>query len=78
VGIPAVRRDPVVQQTLLGGLWGAGPLPVDRMRTIQLLAEDNHPDTLQWLAELYRSDSEDARQDAGRLLANRCSCTALG
>jgi hypothetical protein len=69
-GVLALRHDPVVQQTLLDGLRGTGPLPVARERAIQLLAEDDHLDNLPWLDELYASDSEDVRQEAVRLMGS--------
>lgn len=47
-----------------------GPLPVERGRAIQLLAEDDHLDNLPWLEELNKSDSEDARQEAVRLMGS--------
>lgn len=58
VSILAQQHDPVVQETLLQGLRGDGPLPVARERAILLLAEDDHLDNLPWLQELYRSGSE--------------------
>lgn len=66
----AVQHDPEVQQTLLAGLQGNGPLPVARERAIQLLAEDDHLDNLPWLQQLYSSDSDDARQEAVRLMGS--------
>jgi hypothetical protein len=70
VGILAQRHDPVVQETLLQGLRGEGPLPVERERAILLLAEDDHLDNLPWLQELYRSGSEDAREEAVRFMGS--------
>ena len=66
----AVSHDPDVQQTLLDGLNGAGALPVARDRAIQLLAEDDHLDNLPWLRELYDQGSDDARQEAVRLMGS--------
>lgn len=66
--ILAQQHDPVVQQTLLEGLRGDGPLPVDRERAIRLLAEDDHLDNLPWLLELYSSGSEGARAEAVRFM----------
>jgi hypothetical protein len=66
----ALRHDAEVQQVLLAGLRGDGPLPVPRERAIQLLAEDDHLDNLPWLHELYRSESDDARQEAVRLMSS--------
>jgi len=65
----AVQHDPEVQQTLLAGLQGDGPLPVPRERAIQLLAEDDHLDNLPWLRELYAGGSDDERQEAVRLMS---------
>jgi hypothetical protein len=65
-----VQHDPEVQQTLLAGLRGEGVLPVSRESAIQLLAEDDHVDNLPWLRELYAGGSEDARQEAVRLMAS--------
>jgi HEAT repeats len=70
VGILAQRHDPVVQETLLQGLRGEGPLPVERERAILLLAEDDHLDNLPWLQDLYRSGSEDAREQAVRFMGS--------
>jgi DNA-binding NarL/FixJ family response regulator len=70
VGILAQRHDPVVQETLLQGLRGEGPLPVERERAILLLAEDDHLENLPWLQELYRSSSEDAREQAVRFMGS--------
>lgn len=70
VGILAQRHDPVVQETLLQGLRGEGPLPVERERAILLLAEDDHLDNLPWLQELFRSGSEDARAEAVRFMGS--------
>jgi HEAT repeat protein len=70
VGILAQRHDPVVQETLLQGLRGEGPLPVERARAILLLAEDDHLDNLPWLQELYGSGSEDAREQAVRFMGS--------
>jgi hypothetical protein len=70
VGILAQRHDPVVQETLLRGLRGEGPLPVERERAILLLAEDDHLDNLPWLQELYGSGSEDAREQAVRFMGS--------
>ncbi len=65
----AVRHDPEVQQVLLAGLEGDGPLPVSRERAILLLGEDDHLDNLPWLEELYASGSDDLRQEAVRLMS---------
>ena len=65
----AVRHDPEVQQVLLTGLKGDGPLPVARERAILLLGEDDHLDNLPWLEELYASGSDDLRQEAVRLMS---------
>jgi HEAT repeat protein len=65
----AVRHDPEVQQVLLAGLAGDGPLPVSRERAILLLGEDDHLDNLPWLEELYASGSDDLRQEAVRLMS---------
>jgi HEAT repeats len=70
VGILAQQRDPVVQETLLQGLRGEGPLPVARERAILLLAEDDHLDNLPWLQDLYRSGSEDVREQAVRFMGS--------
>ncbi|HWI01816.1 MAG TPA: HEAT repeat domain-containing protein [Propionibacteriaceae bacterium] len=70
VGILALEHDPVVQETLLQGLRGDGPLPVERERAILLLAEDDHLDNLPWLQELYRSGSEGAREQAVRFMGS--------
>jgi HEAT repeat protein len=70
VGILAQRHDPVVQETLLQGLRGDGPLPVERERAILLLAEDDHLDNLPWLQELYSSGSESARAQAVRFMGS--------
>lgn len=66
----ATRHDPEVQQVLLAGLRGDGPLPVERERAIQLLAEDDHLDNLPYLQELYESGSPEARQEAVRLMGS--------
>jgi hypothetical protein len=70
VGTLAGQHDPEVQQVLLKGLEGTGALPVDRERAIQLLAEDDHLDNLPWLRELYDGGSDDARQEAVRLMGS--------
>jgi hypothetical protein len=70
VSILALQHDPVVQETLLDGLRGDGPLPVERERAIQLLAEDDHLDNLPWLQEMYRSGSESAREEAVRFMGS--------
>jgi hypothetical protein len=70
VGLLAQRHDPVVQETLLQGLRGDGPLPVEREQAILLLAEDDHLDNLPWLQELYRSGSESAREQAVRYMGS--------
>ncbi len=70
VSILAQQHDPVVQETLLEGLRGDGPLPVERERAIQLLAEDDHLDNLPWLQEMYRSGSESAREEAVRFMGS--------
>ncbi|MGN9914252.1 HEAT repeat domain-containing protein [Phytohabitans sp. LJ34] len=66
----ALQHDPVVQDTLIQGLRGDGPLPVERERAIMLLAEDDHLDNLPWLREMYRGGSEDARQAAVRYMGS--------
>jgi HEAT repeat protein len=76
VGILAVQHDPEVQQILLAGLQGDAALPVDRERAIQLLAEDDHLDNLPWLHELYDSGSDDARQEAVRLMGSYAAASA--
>jgi hypothetical protein len=70
VAILAQKHDPVVQETLLRGLRGDGPLPVERERAILLLAEDDHLDNLPWLQELYRSGSASAREQAVRFMGS--------
>jgi HEAT repeat protein len=70
VTVLAQQQDPVVQETLLGGLRGDRPLPVERNRAIQLLAEDDHLDNLPFLQEMYREGSEDARQEAVRFMGS--------
>lgn len=70
VDILAVQHDPEVQQTLIAGLMGDSPLPVERERAIQLLAEDDHLDNLPRLRELYDGGSDDARQEAVRLMGS--------
>ena len=70
VGILALEHDPVVQETLLAGLRGDGPLPVERERAILLLAEDDHLDNLPWLQELYRTGSEGEREQAVRFMGS--------
>jgi HEAT repeats len=70
VSILAGQHDPEVQQVLLTGLKGTGTLPVERERAIQLLADDDHLDNLPWLEELYESGSDDARQEAVRLMGS--------
>jgi HEAT repeat protein len=77
VGILAVQHDPEVQQILLAGLQGSGPLPVARERAIQLLAEDDHLDNLPWLQELYDSGSDGARQEAVRLMGSYAEATEM-
>lgn len=71
----AVQHDPEVQQVLLAGIEGSGTLPVERERAIQLLAEDDHLDNLPWLQELYDGGSEDARQEAVRLMGSYPAAT---
>lgn len=66
----ALRHDAEVQQTLLSGLRGDETLPVEREHAIRLLAEDDHLDNLPWLRELYASESDDARQEAVRLMSS--------
>lgn len=66
----AVTHDPEVQQVLLAGLKGEGPLPVPRDRAIALLAEDDHLDNLPWLEELYETGSDAQRQEAVRLMSS--------
>ena len=70
VAILAGQHDPEVQQLLLRGLEGTGTLPVARERAIQLLAEDDHLDNLPWLKQLFESGSDDARQEAVRLMGS--------
>jgi HEAT repeat protein len=70
VGLLAQRHDPVVQETLLQGLRGDGPLPVEREQAILLRAEDDHLDNLPWLQELYSSGSESARAQAVRFMGS--------
>jgi hypothetical protein len=65
----AAEHDEVVQQVLADGLEGDGPLPVERNRAIELLAEDDHLDTLPWLRELYTSAAEGDRASAVRYMA---------
>lgn len=65
----AVTHDPEVQQVLLAGLKGEGPLPVPRGRAIELLADDDHLDNLPWLEELYETGSDAQRQEAVRLMS---------
>ena len=65
----AVRHDPEVQQILLAGLQGDGPLPVPKERAIVLLGEDDHLDNLPLLKELYAGGSDDMRQEAVRLMS---------
>jgi HEAT repeat protein len=65
----AVRHDPEVQQVLLAGLKGDGPLPVSKERAILLLGEDDHLDNLPWLEQLYAGGSDDLRQEAVRLMS---------
>jgi HEAT repeat protein len=66
----AQEHDPAVQETLLAGLRGEGPLPVERERAILLLAEDDHLDNLPWLEELYRDGSDATRAEAVRFMAS--------
>lgn len=75
VAILAVQHDREVQQVLQAGLRDEGPLPVERERAIQLLAEDDHLPNLPWLQELYKSDSSDARQEAVRLMGSYPAAT---
>jgi hypothetical protein len=70
VSILAQEHDPVVQETLLAGLRGGRPLPVDREEAILLLAEDDHLDNLPWLRELYQSGSPGAREQAVRFMGS--------
>jgi HEAT repeat protein len=70
VSILAQEHDSVVQELLLAGLRGDGPLPVERERAILLLAEDDHLDNLPWLQELYRSGSEREREQAVRFMGS--------
>jgi hypothetical protein len=70
VGILAAHHDPEIQQTLRDGLEGRAPLPVEREQAIQLLAEDDHLDNLPLLRELYDGGSDDARQEAVRLMGS--------
>ena len=65
----AVTHDPEVQQVLLAGLKGEGPLPVPRDRAIALLADDDHLDNMPWLEELYETGSNAQRQEAVRLMS---------
>jgi hypothetical protein len=64
----AAEQDEVVQQVLVDGLRGRGPLPVGRNRAIELLAEDDHLDTLPWLRQLYASTEEGDRAAAVRFM----------
>ncbi len=87
----AAEHDEVVQQALTDGLDGPGPLPVERNRAIELLAEDDHLDTLPWLRELYTSAEEGdratavrfmgvhpaAEDDVARILRDRTETTAV-
>jgi hypothetical protein len=87
----AAEHDEVVQQALTDGLEGTGPLPVERGRAIELLAEDDHLDTLPWLRELYGSEEEGdratavrfmgvhraAEDDVARILRDRTETTAV-
>ena len=66
----AVLHDPEIQQVLLAGLRGDGPLPVERARAIQLLGEDDHLDNLPWLRELFDGGSDAERQEAVRLMGS--------
>ena len=66
----AQQHDPEVQQVLQQGLAGRGSLPVERIRAVQLLAEDDHLDNLALLQELNSSDSVDERQEAVRLMGS--------
>jgi hypothetical protein len=75
VSILAVRHDPEVQQVLSAGLKGTRTLPVERERAIQLLAEDDHLDNLPWLRELYEGGSDEARQEAVRLMGSYPAAT---
>lgn len=75
VEILALRHDPEVQQVLVAGLERTRPLPVERARAIQLLADDEHLDNLPWLQELYESGVEDARQEAVRLMGSYPAAT---
>jgi HEAT repeat protein len=70
VSILAQRHDPVVQETLLAGLRGDRPLPVDRELAVRLLAEDDHLDVLPLLLEMYRTGSPDAKQEAVRFMGS--------
>jgi len=70
VGVLAQENDEVVQQALLNGLQGDGPLPVGRARAIELLAEDDHLDNLPWLQELFRSDEASDRVAAVRYMGS--------
>jgi HEAT repeat protein len=64
----AAEQDEVVQQVLVDGLQGRVPLPVERNRAIELLAEDDRQDTLPWLRQLYASTQEGNRVTAVRLM----------
>ncbi|WP_448624137.1 HEAT repeat domain-containing protein [Geodermatophilus sp. URMC 64] len=70
VSILAQRHDPVVQESLLAGLRGDRPLPVDRERAVRLLAEDDHVDVLPLLQDMYREGSPDAKQEAVRFMGS--------
>jgi len=49
----AQEHDSVVQETLLAGLRGDRPLPVERELAIRLRAQDDHLDNLPCLEEMY-------------------------
>jgi HEAT repeat protein len=66
----AQRHDPATQQVLIDGLRSGGPLPVDRVQAILLLAEDDHLDNLPRLTELYAHESADAREQAVRFMGS--------
>jgi hypothetical protein len=70
VSILAQRHDPVVQESLLAGLRGDRPLPVDRELAVRLLAEDDHLDVLPLLQDMYREGSPDAKQEAVRFMGS--------
>ncbi len=66
----AQEHDPVVQETLLAGLRGDRPLPVERGLAIRLRAQDDHLDNLPGLKETYSEGGPAARQEAVRLMGS--------